>query len=130
MTQKNNDKYFITRHCQDRYLERVRNDQNTSPNLLLEILKTIYAGKDITNKVRVEVPRFILYLYEKYKSAGFKIVTNENIIFITQKRKGSTNLFDVITCYYDTGKFLEQYKNTALTRQEIFSKISAIKKTL
>lgn len=121
---------FITQHCKSRYLERIKNHQNTSDNLLIEILNSINTAKDITNQIYDKIPRFILFLYEKYKTANMKIMKNDHILYVMQKRVGTDHLFDVVTCYYDNGNYLEQYKNTVLSREEIFMKIKLIKKQL
>jgi hypothetical protein len=69
-------------------------------------------------------------LYEKYKELGITIIKSENILFICKKRKGTYDLYDVITCYYEDGNYLRQYKNTALSRDQIFLKIKEIKRNL
>ena len=53
----------------------------------------------------------------------------KDVIFICQKRTGTNNLYDVITCY-NSYKHLDQFKNTALSRSEIFIQIKEIKKKL
>ncbi len=120
-------KFFITKHCQQRYIERVNNGLNVDDNVLFTILNKVSAGKDITNKIYDEIPRFILYLYEKYGELGQTIIKSDNIIFITKKRVGTNNLFDAITCYFDNN-YLSQYKNTVLSREDIFIKIKEAKK--
>lgn len=124
-------KFWLTQHSKDRYVERILNGLNTADNLNVTILKQISSGVDITSKVYDDCPRYILYLYEKYKELGITIIKKDNVLFIARKRKGTYDLYDVITCYnYDEGRFLRQFKNTALTREEIFFKIKLIKSTL
>lgn len=122
-------KYYITKHCVERYVERINNGLNNQHNIFDTIFKILNKGKDITNIVYDKCPRYILYLYEKYQTAGQVIIESDNIIFICRKRKGTDSLYDVLTCYHKND-YLKQYINTVLTRQEIFIKINAIKKTL
>lgn len=123
-------KFWLTQHAKERYVERILNGLNNHENLNITILKQLSSGKDITNKIYDECPRYILFLYEKYKELGLTIIQNDNILFITKKRKGTHNLYDVLTCYFDNGSHLKQFKNTALTREEIFLKIKEIKRKL
>lgn len=123
-------RFWLTHHCKIRYVERVLNGNNNMENLNVTILKDISAGTDITSKVYDETPRYILYLYEKYKELGITIIRNKNILFIARKRKGTYNLYDVLTCYVDDGNYLRQFKNTALSREEIFLKIKLTKTKL
>ncbi len=69
-------KFFITKHCQQRYIERINNGLNVDDNVLFTILDKVNAGKDITNKIYDEIPRFILYLYEKYGELGQTIISS------------------------------------------------------
>lgn len=123
-------KLWITQHSRERYIERILNGLNTSNDVNINILKQASSGKDITNKVYDECPRYILYLYEKYNELGLRIIKNESVIFITKKRKGTFGLYDILTCYYDNGKLFKQFKETALSRQDIFLKIKEIKRKL
>jgi hypothetical protein len=123
-------KFWITLHARERYTERILNGLNNSDNLIISILNQIDSGKDIINKIYDECPRYILYLYEKYHELGLKIIKSDNILFITKKRKGTNDLFDVLTCYYDDEKYLKSFKNTALSRENIFLKIKEIKRKL
>jgi hypothetical protein len=122
-----NMKFWLTQHSRERYVERILNGLNIIDNLNVTILKKISAGVDITNKVYDECPRYILFLYEKYNQLGITIIRSENILFITKKRKGTFDLYDVLTCYYEDGNYLRQFKNTALSRDMIFLKIKMIK---
>ena len=124
-------KFWLTQHSKERYVERILNGLNTSNNLNITILKEISAGVDITNKVYDDCPRYILYLYEEYKELGIRIIKKDNVLFIAKKRKGTYDLYDVITCYnYDEGRYLRQFKNTTLSRETIFLKIKMIKSKL
>lgn len=123
-------KFNITHHASERYIERVRcGIHSTDTNLYTEILKDLSAGKDITNKVYDEAPRYILYLYEKYKQLGLTIIHSKSTLYICKKRQGTQNLYDVLTCYSDH-RYLEQFKNTVMSREEIFLKIKILKKQL
>jgi len=123
-------KFWLTQHSKERYVERILNGLNNIDNLNVTILKQMSAGVDITNKVYDDCPRYILFLYEKYKQLGLTIIKSDNVLFICKKRKGTYDLYDVLTCYFDDGKFLRQFKNTALSREEIFLKIKMIKSKL
>jgi hypothetical protein len=123
-------KFWITQHCQDRYLERVNNGLYKNENLRIAILKELSLAKDITDKIHTEIPRYILYLLEKYKEAGQRILLNGTVIFIVNKRKGTESMYDVYTCYHDYEKHLEQYRKTILSRDEIWMKIKMLKKTM
>jgi hypothetical protein len=120
----------LTQHSKERYVERILNGLNTLDNLNVTILKQISAGVDITSKVYDDCPRYILFLYEKYRELGLKIIKSGNILFITKKRKGTYDLYDVVTCYLEDGNYLRQFKNTALSREMIFIKIKEIKRKL
>lgn len=123
-------KFWLTQHSKERYVERILNGLNTTDNLNVTILKQISSGVDITNKIYDECPRYILFLYEKYKQLGITIIRKDNVLFITRKRKGTYDLYDVITCYLEDGNYLKQFKNTALSRDQIFLKIKMIKSSL
>jgi hypothetical protein len=120
-------KFWLTKHSKERYVERILNGLNTVDNLNITILKQISSGIDITNKVYDECPRYILYLYEQYGELGLTIIKSGNVLFITKKRKGTYDLYDVVTCYLEDGNYLKQFKNTALSRENIFIKIREIK---
>lgn len=122
-------KFWITKHCKERYVERVCNGLNKFENLNIHILKELGFGKDITNKIYDEVPRYILFLYEKYKELGQKIYTVGDTIYVLKKRAGTNDLYEVLTCY-NNHNHLEQYKKSTLSREEIFMKIKEIKKKL
>lgn len=123
-------RFWLTQHSKERYKERILNGLNSVDNLNIHILKQISAGKDITNKVYDDCPRYILFLYEKYKELGLTIMLSDNVLFICRKRKGTYDLYDVITCYWYDENYLKQYKNTILTREQIFFKIKEAKSKL
>lgn len=111
-------KFYITKHCQNRYLERCLNGLNTSNELLKTILEDCYKANNITSEISNTNPRFILYLYEKYQRSGTLIFKKENLYFIGTKRKGF-EIIDILTCYYGDSKF-NMFKNSSLSRDEIF----------
>lgn len=124
--------FYLSKHCIERYIERVNNGLSVKDeNIIFAIRDRLNAGTDITTKVFEEVPRYILFLYEKYKSAGITLMQSKekDVIFVCQKRPGTVNLYDAITCY-SSYKHLDKYKNTALSRSEIFIKIKEAKKKL
>lgn len=128
MDKKINLKFWATQHAQQRYIERVKNGLNTSNNVAVEILKLISLAEDVTDKIFNQVPRYILYLHENYGNCNYKIMEKDNIIFLCKKREGTEKLFEIITCFLSSSNYLSQFKNTVLTREEIFLKIKAIKK--
>jgi hypothetical protein len=115
---------WITNHCKERYVERVTNG---IPVDVVSILKNISAGKDITDKIYTEAPRYILYLYEKYGELGQKILLHDNVIYILKKKEGTFETYSVLTCFRNE-KYLEQFKNTAMARDEIYIRIKFAKK--
>lgn len=120
-------KFYITKHCKERYLERVCGGLSSSQNLLMTILNDINKGKNITSKLSTEVPRFFLYIKTKYGSdKGYNIIENGNIWFITTKRKGTNNLYDVLTCYIQNHDIKRKF-STVLTNKEVNLKLSMLK---
>lgn len=119
-------RYYLTAHAISRYVERINNGLHNSDSEINVMLKKLYAGRDVTNKVFDECPRYILYLYERYEMLT-RIVESDGIIFICNKRKGTVALYDVITCYKKTDGFLRQWKESVMPRQEVFIKIKLIK---
>ena len=116
-------KLIITNHCKERYVERINNGEFID---IVIILKLISSGKDITNKIYDEVPRYILYLYEKYGELGQRIILSSDIIFILRKKEGTFDTYIVLTCYKNENH-LSQFKNTSLSREEIFIRIKLAK---
>lgn len=117
--------FQITNHAKQRYTQRIF-DFGKNESYLVSMLKSLSKGKDITSKIYDEVPRYILYLYEKHGELGQTIIESDNTIFVTKKRKGTEKMYDVITCYSNY-RYIEQYKNTKLSREEIYLKIKTIK---
>lgn len=117
-------KFYITKHCKERYLERILGGLNSSPNLLLTIFNDLNNSKNITSELSTKLPRFILYLKERYGNKGYNILKNNNTLFILIKRKGTLDLYDVITCYIDIDIYSKF--STVLTNKEIYLKLSTI----
>lgn len=118
--------FHITNHCKDRYLERVLNGKNICNNMLFRILSDLNTSSNITSKISVECPRFILYLKEKYgNKRGYTLLKKDHTLFILTKRKGTEQLYDVVTCYIEND-ILKQFK-TVLSKQEVNLKLSLIK---
>ena len=122
-------KFWITTHCRERYIERINNGLAINNNVLFSILNSLSTGRDITNKIYDDIPRYILYLYENYGSVGQRIIKVGDIIYIVKKRPGTQDLYDVLTCFQDINSW-DKYRNTILTREQIFMKIKQIKKEL
>lgn len=121
-------KYYITLHCQKRYLERVYNNLNTSPNLLNEIFVKVKTSIDLTSKISNENPYFLYYLYEKYKRKHLHIYKNGEVYFIIYYEKENQK-YNVVTCYFGE-KIMDTYKNKDISRKEIFYKISLLKNSI
>lgn len=120
-------KYFISKHCQERYLERVLNSKNTINNLLVTIFNDLKNSKNITSQTSTEAPRFILYLKQRYgNDKGYNILKKDHIIFIVIKRKGTYDLYDVVTCYIDNDS-IDKFKHNILNNKEIYLKLATIK---
>jgi hypothetical protein len=121
-------KFNITRHCKNRYIERVLGGLNNSPNIFLEILNMLNSATNITSKLSEENPRFILYLKERYGiDKGYNFLKKDNVIFVLSKHKGTKNLYEVITCYIKH-KHIDKFKNTILSNDEIHLRLRQLKK--
>lgn len=120
---------MITKHCRERYIQRIEAAAE-SENILFKILDNIKAGKDITDKIQRECPRYVQHLHEKYKEAGQRIFLNEltSTLFITKKRPGTYALYDVFTCYKYTEDYLATFKTSVLSNDEIYLNIRMLKK--
>ena len=119
-------KFYITKHCKDRYRERVLGNTGSCDNLVLSILKDLNSGKNITSKLSTELPRFILYIKERYGSdKGYHIIQKDYTYFILTKRKNTENLYDVLTCYIEFDTF-RKFSNTCLSKQEINLKLAML----
>lgn len=119
-------KFYITSHCKNRYRERVLGNTNIVDNILLKILEELRIGTNVTSKMSENYPRLILYLKETYENKGFNFIKFEHTIFVAIKRKGTEDLYDVVTCYLE-GPQLDMFKNTALTNEEIHLKLKLLK---
>ena len=119
-------KFYITKHCKERYRERVLGNTGIVDNLVIAILKDLNSGKNITSKLSTELPRFILYLKQQYGSdKGYNIIQKDHTFFILTKRKGTEDLYDVLTCYIEFETF-KKFKNTVLTNAEIHLKLATL----
>jgi len=121
-------KFNITSHCKDRYRERVLGNTGVSDNLYRSILSDLNTGKNISSKLSTELPRFILYLKERYGSdKGYNIIQKGYTFFILTKRKNTVDLYDVITCYIEFDIY-KKFSNTILTNDEIYLKLKLLPK--
>lgn len=121
--------YNITRHCAQRYIERVCGGLNASTNLYKDIIRSLNSATNITSKLSTDVPRFLLYVKERYGTdKGFNFLKNDHIIYVLTKRKGTEKLYDVLTCYIENNLF-DKFKNTALSKEQIHMKLSMLKKS-
>jgi len=119
-------KFYITKHCKERYRERILANSGIADNLLFSILNDLKSGKNITSKLSTELPRFILYIKEQYGSdKGYHIIKKDYSFFILTKRKGTEDLYDVLTCYIEYDIF-KKFSNTVLTNSEIHLKLKML----
>ena len=119
--------YNITNHCKDRYVERVLGNSNSSKNIFVEMIKDLSTAKNITSTLSEKYPRFILYVKERYgKDIGFNFLQKDKTIFVLTKRKGTVKLYDVLTCYIESGT-IAKFANTKLTHEQIYTKLSLLK---
>lgn len=123
----NNYKFNISKHARQRYIERILCGSNSKDNLLIEILNQLRNSQDITNKIFDETPRYILFLYEKYNCCKLTILQHKDILFICRKQEGTDNMLNIVTCY-NSHNHLSQFKNSSLSREDVFLKIKIIKK--
>lgn len=122
-------KYNITKHCSQRYVERVLGGIKTSDNLYVSILKDLSGGKNVTSKMSEDHPRYILYIKERYGiEKGCNFIKNDNTIFILKKRKNTDDLYDVLTCYIETPDTYTTFDNSVMSKHEIYYKLSKLKK--
>ena len=120
-------KFYITRHCSKRYLERVLNGLAITDNLLVTIFNDLNSSTNITSKVSEQYPRFVLYLKEKYGSdKGYNILKKNDTIFIATKNKDTKDTYNVLTCYIDSNMF-ETFNNTKLSKQDIYVRLAMAK---
>lgn len=117
-------KYQINPHCRDRYIERVRSSAS-SKNLYREILENLWDAKNITSQISNDCPRFILYVKERYGN-NINILEKGEVIYILEKQKLTVDTYNVLTCYIKH-RFLEQFKHSALSREEIFHRLKMLK---
>ena len=72
-------KFYITKHCKERYRERILGNTGIVDNLIIAILKDLKSGKNISSKLSTELPRFILYLKQRYGSdKGYNIIQKKS----------------------------------------------------
>ena len=119
-------KFYVTKHCKQRYIERTLGGLNSSENILFTILSDLKSAKNITSQLSTENPRFILYIKERYGNIGFNFLKSNHTIFVLTKRKQTNDLYDVITCYIENSD-LEMFKNSILTNEQIYLKLSTLK---
>lgn len=81
------------------YQNIIKNDiQKEFNNLLATIFNDLNNSKNITSQISTDVPRFILYLKERYgNDKGYNILKKDHIVFIAVKRKGTYDLYDIVT---------------------------------
>lgn len=121
-------KFNITKHCSQRYTQRVLGGSNITNNLYVQILKDLSSGTNITSKISEKHPMYLLYVKKRYGSdKGYTFIKKDNIIFILTKRKNTDNLYDVLTCYIETVDTYKRFDNSVLTNQEIYHKLSNLK---
>ena len=120
-------KFYVTKHCKERYKERVLGGINIIDDILMSILKNINSGTEVTSKYSEQIPRFILYIKERYGSdKGYTLIRNGYILYIATKRKGTENLYDALTCYIDND-IIKKFQNTCLSKEDIHLKLKMLK---
>ena len=117
-------KFNVTKHCRERYLERVLGKSNSHNDLLKTILNDLLSSTNVTSKLSSDVPRFILFIKEKYGSCN--ILQKEHTLFICKKRKETKDLYDVVTCYLNKDN-LKMFRETVLSNDEIYLKLKLLK---
>lgn len=118
-------RFNITNHCKNRYIERVLNFAK-SENLYKQMLDDLKTSKNITGEISNSVPRFILYIKERYKQ-NINILEKGDTIFILTKIKDTQDTYSVVTCYNKTN-FLSQFKTAHMTNEEVYHKLKLLKK--
>jgi len=122
-------KFNITKHCSDRYVQRVLAGSNVINNLYVQILKDLSSGTNITSKISEKHPRYLLYVKERYGSdKGYTFIKKGDLIFLLTKRKNTNDLYDVLTCYIETIDTYKRFDDSVLTKEEIYYKLSTLKK--
>lgn len=121
-------RYYISKHCQNRYLERVLSNVVSSSNPLIhQIFGDLNTAQNITSQIADNYPRFVLYVKERYgKDIGFNFLKKGHTLFVLTKRKGTVDLYDVITCYIES-HMLTKFAKTALSKDEIYTRLSNLK---
>lgn len=126
MNPSGNITYNITKHCLKRYIERVLGGLNNSPNIYLEILMMLKTGVNVTSKLSEKHTRFILYVKDRYGKRGYNFIKKDHTLFILSKRKGTEKIYDVITCYTEDENTYKIFDNSALSKNEIYFKLSEL----
>lgn len=116
--------YTITQHCRERYIERILNFAKCE-NLLRQMLEELRNSKNITGDIANKVPRFILYVKERY-GRNINILENGETIYILTKVKDTANIYAVLTCY-NKRNYLNMFENSQMTKEEIYHRLKLLK---
>lgn len=118
-------RYNITTHCKERYIERILNHA-TEGNLFVQILNDLKTSKNVTGEIANKVPRFILYVKERY-GTNINILENGEKVFILTKIKDTQESYSVLTCY-NKNNYLDQFKKSHMSNEEVYHKLKMLKK--
>lgn len=118
-------KYNITNHCKERYIERILNHAK-SENLFKVMLEELRWSKNITGEIANKVPRFILYVKERYDNNINILEYNNQTIFILTKVKDTQDTYAVLTCF-NKHNYLDMFKNSHMSNEEIYHKLKLLK---
>lgn len=124
-------KLYVTEHARQRYVERVCNGLNTSNNLLKLMMNNIYAAKEVSSQISNDNPRFILHIHEKFLRKGVKVFLHDNVYYIGLPGEGrSLGKTVIVTCYHEGGDRMRMFKESSMSRTEIFIRLKMVKKKL
>lgn len=118
-------KYNITNHCKQRYIERILNHA-TADNLFKQMLEELNSSKNITGEIANKVPRFILYVKERYDNNVNILESKDKTIFILTKMKDTANSYAVLTCY-NKHNYLKMFEKSHMSNEEVYHKLKLLK---
>ncbi len=124
-------KFIFTQHFRERFSERILNQPDVNfvkgvDRLIMDDIKEAKEKREYLN-----LPRFVLYLYEKYKGVnGVQIFESDNAIYVTKHEKGMGFNY-VLTCWNKKSDYYfgpnGMFRNSALPNKEIYNRIAEMK---